>query len=179
MSGYQIGPETFYTFSFAVADADGEAVGGEEVIEAVFGLGQLLPAVERALEGRAEGESFEVVLEPRDAFGRRRAEAILEVDRADFPENVAPGDRFEAENADGGILVLHVLSVAEDHVVLDTNHPLADQKVTVSGKVLSVRPATADELEGAVQAMEEDLQFLNQPPPDVSVSSLLRPTPRG
>lgn len=179
MSSFQVGPETFFAFTFQVFDADGEAVGEAEVMEAIFGMGQLLPRVEGALSGLGEGANFEVRLAPQDAFGRRRAEAILEVDRADFPADVAVGDRFEVENADGGLLVVQILDVGQDYVVIDTNHPLSDQTITVRGRVLAVRPASLEELEHAVRALEEDQAYFEQPAPDVSVSSLLRPTGRG
>jgi hypothetical protein len=48
MSGFQVGPETFVTLGFVVFDAEGEAASEPEVIGAVFGMGGLLPGIERA-----------------------------------------------------------------------------------------------------------------------------------
>lgn len=176
---FQVGPGTFYVFRFQAFDADDEAASEADVIGAVFGTGQVLPEVEAKLEGRGAGEAIEIRLSGAGAFGARRASSILEVDRADFPPDVAAGDRFELENAAGDLLVAHVLDVAADFVVIDTNHPLAEQDVTLRGELLEVRPATSEELHAAELALEEDQAYLNAPPPDVGVGALLRPTHRG
>lgn len=174
MTGYQIGPETFMTVSCQVFDAEGEAASEAEVVAAVFGLGRFFPEVERSLEGKVEGDSVEITLPPGKAFGKRKAEGVLEVDRGDFPEDVAPGDRFDVENDDGGMLVLHVLDVQDDLVVVDTNHPLADQEVKFVVKVLEVRPASLDEITAAEAEMAEDIEFFEPKMPILSPESLVR-----
>jgi len=146
---YQVGPDTRVELAYTVYDADGEEAHRsppDAPLVVVFGYGQLLPAVERAIEGLRPGEVRELSLAPNDAFGQRDPKAIIEVDRADFPEDVAAGDRFEVENDKGELLVLKVLDVAEDAVVLDTNHPLAGQHVRVELRVGDVRPASSAEL---------------------------------
>jgi FKBP-type peptidyl-prolyl cis-trans isomerase SlyD len=176
---FQVGPSTFYVLSYQAFDADDEPASEPEVIGAVFGTGQILPSVESVLEGKMAGDRVDVRLPPGIEFGARQAASILEVDRADFPEDVAPGDRFELENAAGDLLVAHVLEVQGDLVVIDTNHPLADQEVLLRGQLLEVRPASSEELRAAELALEEDLALLNASPPDVGVGALLRPTNRG
>ena len=179
MTKFQVGPGTFYVFSYQAFDADDEPASEPEVVGAVFGTGQLLSEVEAQLEGRGSGDRIEVRFSGEKAFGARRASSIIEVDRADFPPDVALGDRFELENAAGDLLVAHVLEVADDFVVIDTNHPLADQQVTLRGELVEVRPASSEELRAAELAFEDDLAFLDATPPDVGVGALLRPTHRG
>jgi FKBP-type peptidyl-prolyl cis-trans isomerase SlyD len=179
VTGFQVGPSTLYVFSYQAFDADDEPASEPEVTVAVFGTGQILPGVEAALEGKTVGDRVEVRLAAGTVFGARRASSILEVDRADFPRDVAPGDRFELENAAGDLLVAHVLEVLDDLVVIDTNHPLAEQDVILRGELLEVRPASADELRAAELALEEDMALLNASPPDVGVAALIRPADRG
>lgn len=162
------------TLSCQVFDAEGEAASEPEVIGAVFGLGRLIPHVERALESKVEGDVVDVTLKPQDAFGMRDAQGILEVDRDEFPDDVNPGDRFEVENEEGGLLVLHVLDVQEDFVVVDTNHPLADQEVRFCVTVLEVRPASLEEISAAEDEMNEDIEFLQPKVPLISPTSLIR-----
>lgn len=143
--------------SYRVFDAEGEQVGeGEPAapLGAIFGYGELLPALERALDGKTTGERATLELAPREAYGERDPKALIEVDREEFPADVAPGDRFEAERDEGGIVVLKVLDVTEDAVVVDLNHPLAGQKVRYELEVVEVRPATPGELEQAVFRLE-------------------------
>jgi FKBP-type peptidyl-prolyl cis-trans isomerase SlyD len=112
----------------------------------VHGYGVLLPALEDALEGKRAGEHCRITLPADEAFGPRREEAVLECDPEEFPRDVAVGDHLEAETEAGGLIVLRVLEVRPDAVVVDTNHPLAGQRVSFEVDVLEVRPATAAEL---------------------------------
>jgi FKBP-type peptidyl-prolyl cis-trans isomerase SlyD len=151
---FQIGPGMWVRLRYAVFDEDGEAVEDlEPELDYVHAHGVLLPRLERALEGQRPGARISVKLPPGDAFGRRREEAVLELARDEFPEDVAPGDRFDVEADDGALLVLRVLEVTPEGVVADANHPLAGQTVTFQLLVLEVRPATAAELRRAEAAL--------------------------
>ncbi len=188
MSGYQVGPETFVTLRYQVFDAEGEAASEAEVLGCVFGMGGLLPEVERAMDGKLEGDRLQLKLDEKQAYGARDASKILEVDRGDFPPDVAAGDRFEVENEAGGLLVLHVLDVQDDLVVVDTNHPLSGQEVGISLEVLEVRPASHEEIESALLCLQDDAEEAQAtkeasggepdgPRPDVRPVDLLRRRP--
>lgn len=147
---YQVGPDICVSLSYEVFDADGELVGGSRgPVEVVFGFGEILPGIERAIDGTLPGQTKTVRLKAKDAFGERDPKAVLEVDRSEFPDDVAPGDTFEAEGEGGEVVVLRVLDVLEDAVILDQNHPLAGQALRVEVRILATRPATAAELERA------------------------------
>jgi FKBP-type peptidyl-prolyl cis-trans isomerase SlyD len=157
MTDFQVGPGMLAAIEYEVFDADGELAGrsdpGQPLL-AVIGYGQLLPALERALDGLPAGGQRSVTLRPEQAYGRRDPAGTLEVDRDDFPDDVAAGDRFEVEAEGGERLVLRVLDVSKDAVVVDANHPLAGQRVRFELRVLNVRPATEQELERAAAQLE-------------------------
>ncbi|MGC4092428.1 MAG: peptidylprolyl isomerase [Polyangiaceae bacterium] len=174
---FQVGPGMWVRLKYQGFDEDGEPVehGGHE-IEYVHGYGALHPALEEALDGQFQGAQRLVSLAARDAFGPRRPERIVEFDKGEFPPEVAAGDHFEAEGEDGHVLVLRVLEVLEDAVVVDMNHPLAGQNVRFELEVLTVRPASPEELELAEAAMQA------QGPADtglISAERLLRGPSRG
>lgn len=152
--GYQLGPGVWTRLKYRAFDAEGEALEPEAVeTGCVFGYGALLPGLEAALEGKAAGARLSVELEPKEAYGKRDPALLVEVERDEFPPDVTPGDRFDAEQDDGTPLVLSVLEVAESCVVLDMNHPLAGQRVRFEVEVLEARPATEDELTLAEAAL--------------------------
>lgn len=160
-SSFQIGPEMWVKLRVVIHDAEGAPVQ-DEPSEAgfVFGFGALLPALELALEGAPQGARKSITLKPEDAFGVRDPQAVLEVLRDEFPDDVAEGDVFDAEEDDGpdapgGQVVLRVLEVRPDSVILDRNHPLAGQKVRFDVDVLEVRPAEEDEILAAEAAISE------------------------
>src|SRR5262249_60306983 len=47
------------------------AAWGDQPLEYLHGSGRLLPALERALEGKVAGERIAVTLPPKDAYGER------------------------------------------------------------------------------------------------------------
>jgi FKBP-type peptidyl-prolyl cis-trans isomerase SlyD len=149
---HQVGPDTVVTFGYRMLDAEGEEVERTEAGESlslVFGYGQAAVALESGLEGARANEKRRVQLQPKDAFGPRDPEAFIEVDRGEFSPTIAVGDELEAENEQGELVPLKVVEISDEIVVLDTNHPLAGQRVTLELSVISVRPATSEEIANA------------------------------
>jgi FKBP-type peptidyl-prolyl cis-trans isomerase SlyD len=176
-SGFQVGPEMWVRVRVMIHDAEGEAVQQEPTESSfVFGLGSLLPALEAAIEGMPEGGKKSITLKPQDAFGERDPKATLEVLRDEFPDDVAEGDVFDADEDDGpdapgGLVLLRVLEVTPDTVILDRNHPLAGQKVRFDVEIVEVRPAEEAEISAAEAAL-----LAAEPPaqPLIPAASLLR-----
>jgi FKBP-type peptidyl-prolyl cis-trans isomerase SlyD len=157
---------------YQVFDAEDALVEtGESELCCLIGYGVLFPALEEKLEGLGQGAHRTVLLRPAQAFGERNPEAQVEVDRADFPEDVAAGDCYEAEDEDGRPVLLQVLDVTDEGVLVDSNHPLAGQTLRFEVEAREVRPATDQELEEAEQRL---LAQEEQPEPLITPESLLR-----
>lgn len=155
--GFQLGPGVWTRLRYSLFDAEGDLVEGTPTeVGAVFGYGMLLPAVEAKLEGLGAGERKSFELSPADAYGPRDPRAEIEFDRAEFPPDIAEGERYEVERDDGTPLVLRVLAVNAEGVLVDLNHPLAGQKVRFEVEVLEARVATEDELALAEAALNEE-----------------------
>jgi FKBP-type peptidyl-prolyl cis-trans isomerase SlyD len=109
------------------------------------GYGGLLAGLERAVEGKAPGETVHVQLEPEDAFGDYDAD-LLRLEPAErYGEGIAAGMEVEED----GSLYL-VTDVADGKVVLDGNHPLAGMALRFSLEVLAVRIAKPEEISRGV-----------------------------
>ncbi|MFO1364559.1 MAG: peptidylprolyl isomerase [Burkholderiales bacterium] len=111
------------------------------------GFGDLLPALERALEGKRVGARVVARLEPEEAFGDYDENLLRVEPRARFPAALAEGMRFEGipgAEADGTIYT--VTDIAAGKVVLDGNHPLAGIGLEFRCTVRAVRAARAEEL---------------------------------
>lgn len=155
LTALPVGPGVVVRVRYRATDAEGEPILGDaEELDAVVGYGQLLPAIERALDAKAAGDRVELTLTPADAFGERDEGAVLELERDELPADACPGDRYEVEAGDGTRHVLQVLEVADDHAIVDLNHPLAGQEVTFRLELLAVRAATAAELAAAEARLE-------------------------
>jgi FKBP-type peptidyl-prolyl cis-trans isomerase SlyD len=109
------------------------------------GYGELLEALERALEGKAPGEALQLQLEPEQAFGEYDATLL----------RIAPAERY-GEALEEGMEVQEdsrfytVTDIAAGKVVLDANHPLAGMALRFSVEIMTVRSASAEEIQRGV-----------------------------
>ena len=109
------------------------------------GYGELLAALERALEGKGPGESVRLQLEPEQAFGEYDA-GLLRVEPAErYGEGIEVGMEVEEDSR-----FYTVTDVAGGKVVLDGNHPLAGMALRFFLEVVSVRTAKAEEISRGV-----------------------------
>ena len=99
-----------------------------EAPELVVGDGSLLEALEDALEGMMPGQTRELVLEPERAFGPYQEElvGVLDGDLQTDEPPPEPGDWLEIiEDDEDDPTPARVVSVEEDGIIVDANHPLA------------------------------------------------------
>jgi FKBP-type peptidyl-prolyl cis-trans isomerase SlyD len=144
----QVARDTVVGLDLAAADLWGNPLQPEERVRYLHGHEEILPALERALEGKRAGDRLTLRLEPEDAFGEYD-DALLRVEpRAGFPAGLEVGMQFEGVpggEQDG--VIYTVTDLAADKVVLDGNHPLAGIAIEFRAVVREVRGATADEIE--------------------------------
>jgi len=114
---------------------------GEEPIELIIGNGQYIPGFEQGVVGMEEGEKKMVTLPPEEAFGTRRDELVVTVDRHQFPEDLTPavGQRFQVKQESGAPLEVTVADLDEETVTLDANHPLAGYTLTFEIQLVAVK----------------------------------------
>ena len=125
------------------------AAWGDQPLEYLHGSGRLLPALERALEGKVAGERIAVTLPPEDAYGERDKALQQRVPAEEFggADQVEAGMCFLAHSEDGRrVENVMITEVNEENgfVVVDTNHPLAGMTLEFEVTVVAVRdgPAT-------------------------------------
>jgi FKBP-type peptidyl-prolyl cis-trans isomerase SlyD len=114
----------------------------------IHGLGQIVPGLERRLEGLEVGEQRELVVPPEEAYGMPDPDGVFLVPKSAFPPDEPPavGDILVGEAEDGEAVPVRVLEVQDDEVLVDGNHPLAGQTLHYHVSVRAIRDATAEEL---------------------------------
>jgi FKBP-type peptidyl-prolyl cis-trans isomerase SlyD len=160
MASLAVAPDTLVTLSYTLFDEQGEPVDRAtkaEPLTYVHGYAQIVPGLEKGLEGLRAGERREIVVEPAEAFGEHDDDGVFEVDKEDFPESteVAPGDEFVAQGPDGEPIAMRVVEVLPEAFLVDTNHPLAGQTVRFEVEVADVRAAAEEEIARAQAELEE------------------------
>lgn len=123
---------------------------GQEPLAYLHGTGHLIPGLEAQLLGKAAGDKLEVTVLPADGYGEFN-EALVQTVSGDVFEGVdsiEPGMQFQTANEDGsGGETITVISVENDEVTIDGNHPLAGVILHFAVDIVAVREATAEELE--------------------------------
>ncbi len=138
------------TLEYQIRNAQGEVVEDTSgnPLQYIQGIGQLLPALEQALEGKEAGEEVEITLTPDQAFGEYDEGQIQAIPKSAFGEGMElqPGMVMYARTQDGHQVPFLIREVREDVVIADFNHPLAGETLTFHLKVMDVRDATPEEL---------------------------------
>lgn len=130
-----------------------ERATSDNPLEFIYGTGSMLEAFEKNVDGLKEGEEFSFVLQPTEAYGEYNDEHVVDLPREMFEQDgklneevIFEGNTVPMMDSNGNRLNGSVLAIKEDVVTMDFNHPLAGDVLNFSGKVLSVREATAEEL---------------------------------
>jgi FKBP-type peptidyl-prolyl cis-trans isomerase SlyD len=131
---------------------DGGAVldssAGGEPLAYIQGHGNLVPGLEKALEGKQDGSTLALTVPPAEGYGIRDAALVQRTPKRALQGSgeIRKGMQFQGRT-DDGMRLFTVTAVVGDMVTLDGNHPLADQNLHFDVEVVSVRDATAEELE--------------------------------
>ncbi len=146
----KIRKNTVVSFEYTLKDDDGNLIDsskGRGPLKYLHGNGNLIPGLEKALEGREAGESFSVRIPPEEAYGEIDEALIQEVPRDLFDESegLEVGMQFQAQTEQGNY-ILTVKEIKENTVVIDGNHPLAGQNLNFEINIIAVREATLEEL---------------------------------
>ncbi len=139
-----------YRVAYQLKNKAGEVVdssAGGQPLHFVSGAGQIIEGIEKALEGRVEGDCLEVTIPPEMAYGEHRQELIRTMPRSMFQgvEDLREGMKFQTNSGDNA-QVVKIVGFEGDQVRIDANHPLAGFTLYFDLEVLEARDATEDEI---------------------------------
>lgn len=153
----QIANNTVVSIDYTLTGDDGQVIDsseGREPLVYLHGHQNIIPGLEKAIEGHAEGEELEVSVDPEEGYGPYREELVQDVPREAFDgvDKVEPGMTFRAESNAGPMTVV-VKDVGDEAVTVDGNHMLAGKVLNFKVAIKDVREATETEIEqGAAEA---------------------------
>ncbi|MEQ5802659.1 peptidylprolyl isomerase [Halomonas sp. H10-9-1] len=147
----QIAQNSVVAFHYTLTNNAGEVLDsseGREPLTYLHGAGNIIPGLEKELEGRTAGDKLNATVAPAEGYGEKQEQLVQEVPRDAFQgvENIEPGMQFQAQTQ-GGPLMVTVTQVSGDTVTVDGNHPLAGQTLNFDVEIASVREASEEEIE--------------------------------
>jgi FKBP-type peptidyl-prolyl cis-trans isomerase SlyD len=148
----KVGKGSVVGIDYSLHLGDGKVIDQSEPgspLSYLHGEGQIVPGLERAIEGMAVGDSKKVVVAPEDGYGTHDPGGVHEVPRDAFPPGLTPevGMQLTARGPQGEAVPFTVHQVRDDAVVVDLNHPLAGKTLHFEITVKDVRDATPEEKE--------------------------------
>ena len=130
-----------------------ESTEGKEPLMFLTGLGQMIPDFENKVKDLNVGDEFSFGITAENAYGKSTEEAIIELPQDMFMkegklvEEVVVGNTLPLEDQNGHVHPAKIVSINEETITADVNHPLADQDLHFTGTVAESREATAEELD--------------------------------
>ena len=107
---------------------------GQAPITFLQGAHEIVPGLEKALDGMKAGQKRRIDVAAQDAYGPYNNKLRQSVDKDKLPKDVKVGDILQA--ADNRLV--KVLEVNEKKVLIDLNHPLAGKTLTFDVNIIKV-----------------------------------------
>lgn len=138
------------SFHYSVAEAGKDALesskeGGQPLV-ILFGRGQIIPGLEKAMEGHEAGETFKAAVTAGEAYGERKDGLTQRIPKKHFgAQKLEPGMQVVLQTNFGPRAVT-VEKVGMSVVDVDLNHPMAGKDLEFDIEIVEVREASEEEL---------------------------------
>ena len=137
-------------FHYTVSEAGQEPLEtseGREPLAILIGHGNIIPGLEKAMEGREAGEKFEVDVTAAEAYGERREGLTQRVPKKHFKgARLEPGMQAVLPTNFGPRAVT-IQKVGMSVVDVDLNHPMPGKDLHFAIEIVEVREASAEGIE--------------------------------
>jgi FKBP-type peptidyl-prolyl cis-trans isomerase SlyD len=146
----KIQDHSYVTIAYTLSLDSGEVVDRSEPeapLPFIFGAGQVVPGVEKQLEGVEAGKDVKFEVAPEDGYGPANPALVRPIPRKQFPEelDLETGMVFQASGGMGNV-VFRIKSMTDEEVLADFNHPLAGERLHFDVRVVEVREATEEDI---------------------------------
>ncbi|SJM89442.1 Peptidyl-prolyl cis-trans isomerase [Crenothrix polyspora] len=146
----QVANNMAVSIHYTLTNDDGEVLDSsidQDTLVYLHGTGNIISGLENAITGKVVGDKFNVRIAPEDAYGEIHDDRVQVISRDMFEgiDDIQVGMQFHADVSHGPGVVT-VVSVNDDDITIDGNHPLAGMALTFDVEVVNVRPATAEEM---------------------------------
>jgi len=115
---------------------------GRDPIEFVVGSGQMIGGFDKGVVGMKVGEKKTITLTPEDAYGYPSDERIMEVEKSNFPPDLALEVGMELSGPGG--FPVKVMAITDSIVTIDANHPMAGKTLTFELELVEIVPAASE-----------------------------------
>lgn len=129
-----------YTGTLKADGSQFDSSEGRDPLEFKMGEGMVIAGFEKAVVGKAAGDTLTVEIPPAEGYGEPNEQLVFQVRKEQIPPNVEleTGIMLEIRTEDDQPAYVRVTEFDEELVTLDGNHPLAGQTLVFDIEVVEV-----------------------------------------
>ncbi|HCF60607.1 MAG TPA: peptidylprolyl isomerase [Myxococcales bacterium] len=145
----KVAPKRVVSLEYSLHLGDHQVIDSSEgePLSYLHGTAQIIPGLERQLEGMEPGESKQVTIAPADGYGERDPSNVQEVPRTAFGDReLHEGDELVAIDDEQNEVPVRIEKLVGDKVMVDFNHPLAGKTLHFEVTIRDVREASDEEI---------------------------------
>ena len=111
-----------------------------EPLEFTLGGGNIIAGFEEVVTGMETGETRRERIPADKAYGSRRDDMVMEVDRQQVPNDIELelGQQLQVRQESGQAVPVTVTNLSDETVTLDANHPLAGKDLMFEIELLEI-----------------------------------------
>ncbi|MEO1070143.1 MAG: FKBP-type peptidyl-prolyl cis-trans isomerase [Cyanobacteria bacterium J06638_6] len=110
-------------------------------LQFAIGNSEVIPGFEAAVVGMTPGDAKTEVIQAENAYGPRREEMVMVVERHQIPDDIPldVGLQLQLQGPQGQMVPVMVTNVSEADVTLDANHPLAGETLIFDIELMAIQ----------------------------------------
>lgn len=134
-----------YTLTDNSSGEELEKTPDDKLMKFKFGIGELMPKFEENLIGLAKGDSFDFIIQTKDAYGDVDPYGIFDIPKDTFDVNgtidedmLQVGNQVPLTDNQGNKHLGLITKVLDNAVTMNFNHPLAGINLRFVGSIIEV-----------------------------------------
>ncbi len=140
-----------YTLNDANTKVQLDTNVGGAALEFITDMGQIIPGLEKELVNLSAGDKTDVLVQPVDAYGEYKDEALTTLPKEQFADiDLVKGMTLYGTGEAGETVQVQVKDLTETEVTIDYNHPMAGKTLMFNVTILDVRDASEEEIQAGV-----------------------------
>jgi FKBP-type peptidyl-prolyl cis-trans isomerase SlyD len=135
----QNGSKVSIHYRLIVDDQVVDSSEGKDPLSYEHGAGQIIPGLEKQLEGMDTGDKKKVTVSPEEGYGHHDPAQIQKVPINAFaePDKLEVGATVKGQAGDQ-MFSATIVELSKEEVTLDTNHPLAGKELNFEIEIVEV-----------------------------------------
>jgi FKBP-type peptidyl-prolyl cis-trans isomerase SlyD len=146
----KVAQDSVVAFHYTLKDEAGAVIDKSdgEPMAYLHGHGQIVPGLERELNGKSAGDKLQVCVSPAEGYGEYNAALVQQVPRDAFSRipGLHVGMELQTRTRSGHPTTVVVREIGTEFVTIDGNHSLAGKTLFFDIEIADVRSASDEEL---------------------------------